>query len=269
MDKDDFDYRMQELKAAIDADLEHLKDTTFHDRIVEENQAALINYQDLAMRKSSPYLPDPTSQDYKTTAKAIAQRKEKLKGDMYQHLEENGRIDFHINRFFEDEPIGFKESIKERLTHPAKVAFNENAKKTLTQEFEENKGVAHDKNLNTIPDKPDQEATEKMPQTEKDEVVKDNHDLFPEKDSTTLTTEQMNSIANSDKFPGFAFDQEQAHEKAPEVQYETSNTELTTEGFPGYDSYVSDHLGDPDQGIHYIPDTGGKSDKSPEIDMSD
>lgn len=77
-------------------------------------------------------------------------------------------------------------------------------------------------------------------------------------------TNEPKEISLSDQFPGVD-DKQKEKTETPEVH----SYSIDTDAFPGYDSYFTDSFSEPDQGVHYTPDTGGKSDKSPEIDMSD
>ena len=101
------------------------------------------------------------------------------------------------------------------------------------------------------------EANEKI----EDQQVKEERSNFKDQESQN---KQAEAILDTDKFPGYA------NPSSLEKDSETIETKLTPDSFPGYDTqFTVEHDVQPDQGIHYTPDRGGKSDKSPEIDMSD
>lgn len=94
-----------------------------------------------------------------------------------------------------------------------------------------------------------------------DEQAKEERSNFKDQESQNKLAE---AILDTDKFPGYA------NPSTPEKASETIETKLTPDSFPGYDTqFTVAHDAQPEKGIHYTPNTGGKSDKGPEIDISD
>jgi hypothetical protein len=148
MDKDDFDFRLENLKNDIEGnyieiDKKLRSSEKYSKRIYRENTVASQQYFGLSLRKTDSRYLQPTLEDYKNVDRAVKGIRDKLEADILADIQKEfdnkDIINFHVSRYFEDYPAA-AERAKEHLFHENRAAFNEASQKSLSQIYVEQVG---------------------------------------------------------------------------------------------------------------------------------
>ncbi len=221
MDKKDFKNNLKSLRDQIEEDFKNIDKTLrngkYRERINKENQAATLNYYQLTLQKRDPVLPDPTLQDYENTADVIQVRKDQLDSeimkDIKKEFEDKNLIEQHIDQYFYDQLS--KDKAREHIFHPAKTAFNEGSKKSVSRNFIEQvqQKVQNEKDDSILRDAFGKNRLDKQinPKVHNQDVTNnslntpaisnDSLDDIPELETHEINSNEVVQIHNEDHYP--------------------------------------------------------------------